>query len=157
MTKFETNFIFSVSNSYYIYLALGGLLGKSGSNSSGKPKKPLNLSKVTCATCRTLVGGLMSMLQRSLLPLLLKGNNDFLKRVTRSSKSGKCGCEGGWKMAWQENEERGEEEVEVEGVVVEVVDEVKWGGEWRTSVMVAMKKALTCNIQKKYIKKERNV
>lgn len=103
----------------------------------------------------------MSMLQRSLLPLLLKGNNDFLKRVTSSSKSGKCGCEGGWKMAWQENEERGEEEVEVEvegvGDVV-LCDEVKWGGEWRTSVMVAMKKALTCNIQKKYIyKKERNV
>lgn len=55
-------------------------------------------------------------------------------------------------MAWQENEERGEEEVEVEGVVL--CDEVKWGGEWRTSVMVAMKKALTCNIQKKNIKKK---
>jgi hypothetical protein len=37
-------------------------------------------------------------------------------------------------MAWQENEERGEEDEEVEGVVGD--EEVKWGGEWRTCVMV---------------------
>lgn len=36
-------------------------------------------------------------------------------------------------MAWQENEERGEEE-EGEGEEV-VVDGAKWGGEWRICVM----------------------
>lgn len=76
-------------------------------------------------------------MERSLVTVFLKGNNDFLKRVTRSSKSGKCGCEGGWKMAWQENEERGEEEVEV---VVVLCDEAKWGGEWRTWVMAGNEK-----------------
>lgn len=61
-----------------MYLALGARRGTSGSNSTGKPKKPLNLSKVTWATWRTLVGQLISMAQRSLVSLL-QATKDFLK------------------------------------------------------------------------------
>jgi len=74
------------------YLALGDLVETSGSNSRGKPKKPLNLSKVTCATWRTLVGQLISMVQRSPLPSLLQAINDFLKRVTRMASSDSSCC-----------------------------------------------------------------
>lgn len=72
-----------------MYLALGALLGTSGSNSTGKPKKPLNRSKVTCATCRTLVGHPISMLQSS-LRLLLQATRDLLKMATRSASSEIC-------------------------------------------------------------------
>lgn len=71
------------------YLALGALLGTSGSNSTGKPKNPLNLSKVTCATWRTLVGQPISIAQSSLLSLL-QGIKDFLKKVTSNAKRESC-------------------------------------------------------------------
>ena len=70
-----------------MYLALGALLGTSGSNSTGKPKNPLNLSKVTCATWRTLVGHPISMPQSSSLSVLQATQNDFLKRVNRRANS----------------------------------------------------------------------
>lgn len=62
---------------------------------------------------------------------VLQTKKDFLKRVTRN---GKCGCEGSWKMSWQEKEE-------FEAVVVVVVlgDEAKW---WRTCVMAGNEKRL---------------
>lgn len=70
-----------------MYLALGGLVGISGSNSTGKPKKPLNLSNVTWATCLTLVGHPMSIpLQSLALSLFLQlTHKDFLKRVTKNA------------------------------------------------------------------------
>lgn len=71
------------------YLALGALLGTSGSNSTGKPKNPLNLSKVTCATWRTLVGQPISIAQSSLLSLL-QVIKDFLKKVTSNAKRESC-------------------------------------------------------------------
>lgn len=66
----------------------------SGSNSRGKPKKPLNLSKVTCATWRTLVGHPISMAPWP-SSLLLQAISDFLKRVTRIARresSSSCCC-----------------------------------------------------------------
>ena len=129
------------------YLALGGLLGTSGSNSTGKPKNPLNLSKVTWATWRTLVGQPISMLAQSSLLSLLQATRDFLKSATRraskeswslwffslcftnsssSSSMPSCGkgdC-GGIQVTEEEEEGEGGEG-----------EEGKCEGEWRTSVM----------------------
>lgn len=54
--------------------------GTSGSNSTGKPRKPLKRSKVTCATCLTLEGKPISMEEGSqlLLLYLLQPIKDFL-------------------------------------------------------------------------------
>lgn len=79
----------SVETPKTVALALGGLLDTSGSNSTGKPKKPLNLSNVTCATCRTLEGRPISIAHSSLLPLL-QASKDFLKRATTSVKTESC-------------------------------------------------------------------
>lgn len=84
----------SIINNVGTNLALGGLVGTSGSNSTGKPKKPLNLSKVTCATWRTLVGKPISM-EHDVSGV--QATRDFLRRVTRmakrdSSSSSSCCC-----------------------------------------------------------------
>lgn len=74
-----------IKNPHSQYLALGGLLGTSGSNSTGNPKNPLNLSKVTCATWRTLVGNPISIAQSSLLSVLLQATKDLLKRASSNA------------------------------------------------------------------------
>ncbi|MFS7915542.1 hypothetical protein Hanom_Chr02g00166571 [Helianthus anomalus] len=75
-----------------MHLALGALLSTSGSNSTGKPKNPLNLSKVTCATWRTSVGHPISIPERSSLSsatvfllLLLTPKKDFLNKANKSA------------------------------------------------------------------------
>uniref|UniRef100_A0A2P2QNU2 Uncharacterized protein n=1 Tax=Rhizophora mucronata TaxID=61149 RepID=A0A2P2QNU2_RHIMU len=78
----------SVETPKTVALALGALLGTSGSNSTGKPRNPSNLSKVTWATCVTLVGNPISMAQSSLLPaalIRLHPTIDLLKAATKSS------------------------------------------------------------------------
>lgn len=62
--------------------------GTSGSNSTGKPRKPLKRSKVTCATCLTLEGKPISMEEGSqlLLLYLLQPIKDFLNATTKSAK-----------------------------------------------------------------------
>jgi len=133
------------------HLALGGLLGTSGSNSTGKPKKPLNLSKVTCATWRTFVGEPMSIME----PMFLRGSwKDFLRRVRRSAKRGRRR-----KALGEENEEVVGVVVLVFVVVVVVVvvlvfvggdEATKRGGEeWRTSVMAGNERGLYLEYKKR--------
>ena len=126
-------------------LALGGLLGTSGSNSTGKPKKPLNLSKVTCATWRTLVGEPMFIIMEQMF--LRESWKDFLRRVRRRAKRGRRRKA----LLWEENEE-----VVVVVVVVLVFvggdeEATKWGGdeEWRTSVMAGNERSLYLEYKKR--------
>ena len=94
------------------YLALGTLLGISIWNSIGSPRNPLNLSKVTCATCLTLVGRLMSILiwssdpwQES--PDLLKASSMNVKRESSTSSRQPWGsmCPGLCNCSWRCNTE----------------------------------------------------
>lgn len=107
------------------YLALGGLVETSGSNSRGKPKKPLNLSKVTCATWRTLVGHPISMAPCP-SSLLLQAISDFLKRVTRIARR-----ESSWCVLSVTVTLRASQSVTVENPSTTTLTEEGGGGSWR--------------------------
>lgn len=67
-------------------LALGTLLGTSGWSSEGKPRKPLNLSKVTWETWRTSVGKPISKEEEQTSSLsTLHVTSDFFNAAIRIS------------------------------------------------------------------------
>lgn len=73
------------------YLALGARRGTSGSSSTGRPRNPWNLSKVTCATCCTSVGHPISIPHSPPPPppscTVLHRSSDFRSSSSSSAKN----------------------------------------------------------------------
>lgn len=75
-----------VHRAIQIYLALGALTGTTGLNSAGRPRNPLNRSKVTWQTWRTLLGEPISIPQRCFLSQL-QVISDFLKMANSKARN----------------------------------------------------------------------